>query len=220
MTMPTMINNQRNKSLEAQFNTAHSLISQAITQMGIDNMDISSIYCGSSRIDATEHKFIQDFAKYFQVVDSEYGATGNLTNLGYSQVSFYRSGPGNHEFNRDSHDAGAIKLKNGMIIASSGCWWKAGGVGVDFVVDTNGTKRPNKFGYDVFYFQLGKDNRLYPSSGDYLFATTEKEQLDCCNFEDANTCKIAEDTGCTCTKYAIMNIYPHDNKKKYWDSLP
>ena len=39
MTMPTLINDQRNKALEAQFNTAHSMISQTLTQMGSENID-------------------------------------------------------------------------------------------------------------------------------------------------------------------------------------
>ena len=219
MTMPTLINDQRNKALEAQFKKAHSLVTQVITQMSSENIDIAKIYCYDYR-DRVEHIFIKDFAKYVKVVKSEYGSTADLTKLGYKDAKFNQSAPGYHVFNSDSHDNGAIILSNGMMIASSGCWWTTGGVGLDFVVDTNGTKGPNKFGYDLFYFQLDKSNKLHPDSGDYLFATTDAQKLACCNFEKANTCSVPADTGVSCAQFALTNTWPHDKKKQYWDTLP
>ena len=220
MTMPTLINDQRNKALEAQFNTAHSMISQTLTQMGSENIDLTKMYCGASRRDQKENIFIRDFAKYFKVIKSEYGSTADLTKLGYKNSYFNQSAPGHNNFNPDSHDNGAIILSNGMMIASSGCWWTDGGVGIDFIVDTNGTKGPNKFGYDLFYFQFGDDNKLYPDAGDYMFATTDAKKVACCNFEKANTCSVPQDTGVACAQFALTNTWPHDEKKKYWDTLP
>lgn len=220
MTMPTLINKQRNKALEAQFHKAHSLVSQALTQMGSNNIDLAKMYCGTTRRDEKENIFIKDFAKYFKVVKSEYGNTADLTKLGYKNATFYQSAPGHAVFNNDSHNNGAIIISNGMMIASSGCWWRDGGVGIDFVVDTNGTKGPNKFGYDLFYFQFGDDNRLYPDSGNYMYAQTDEAQLACCNFKSANTCKVPQDTGVSCAQYAMRNVWPHDESKRYWDMLP
>ena len=220
MTMPILISNHRHKVYEAQFKVAHSLIAQTLTQMGNENIDLTRMYCGTGMPDRTHNIFIQDFAKYFKVVKSDYGNTADLTKLGYKDKTFYQSAPGRNAFNVDAHNNGAILLNNGMMIASSGCWWQKGGVGIDFIIDTNGPKRPNKFGYDVFYFQLGTDNKLYPDSGNYLYAQTDEEQLACCNFEKANTCSVPQDTGVSCAQYAIKNVYPHDNAKNYWDSLP
>ena len=219
MTMPTLINDQRNKSLEAQFNVAHSLVSQTITQMSNENIDLAKMYCYNLR-DRDEHIFIKDFAKYLKVVKSEYGETGNLTKLGYKDTTFFQSAPGRVAFNADSHNDGAILLSNGMMIASSGCWWTAGGTELDFIIDTNGPKGPNKFGYDVFYFQLDQNNKLHPDAGDYLFATTDAQKLACCNFLTANTCSVPQDTGVSCAQFALTNTWPHDEKKKYWDTLP
>lgn len=124
-----------------------------------------------------------------------------------------------NNFNHDSHNNGAIFLKNGMMIASSGCWWNANYV--DFVVDTNGIKGPNKFGYDVFYFQVGNDNRLYPSAGNfYLQGNSDGNMKKCCNFQQANTCHITYDTGTSCSLFAVQNVSPHDSSKGYWESLP
>lgn len=219
MTMPTLIGKQRNKALEAQFKKAHSLVAQVITQMSSENIDIAKIYCYNYR-DRDERVFIKDFAKYVKVVKSEYGSTADLTKLGYENSKFYQSAPGHELFKADSHDNGAIILSNGMMVASSGCWWTDGGVGLDFVVDTNGTKGPNKFGYDLFYFQLDKNNKLHPDAGDYLFATTDDQKLACCNFKSANTCKVPQDTGVSCAQYALTDTWPHDDGKRYWDMLP
>lgn len=219
MTMPTLVNNQKNKTLEAQFNVAHSLVAQAIKRMSSENIDLARQYCYNYR-DRTENIFIRDFAKYLNVVKSEYGNTADLTKLGYSDATFFQSAPGKVIFNYDSHNNGAIFLSNGMMIASSGCWWTSGGVGLDFIIDTNGTKGPNKFGYDVFYFQLDKDNKLHPDAGDYLFATTDAAKAACCNFKKARTCSVPQDTGVSCAQFAITNTSPHDKTKKYWDSLP
>ena len=106
--------------------------------MSSENIDIAKIYCYNYR-DRDERVFIKDFAKYVKVVKSEYGSTADLTKLGYENSKFYQSAPGHELFNADSHDNGAIILSNGMMVASSGCWWTDGGVGLDFVVDTNGT---------------------------------------------------------------------------------
>ena len=218
MTMPTLINNHRRIVFETQFKAAHSIINQAVLSMGNDNIDLNKYYCGNNaRNDATTHDFIKNFANYVQVVKSDYGETRDLTKLGYKKSYFNQSAPGWHNFNPDSHNDGAIFLKNGMMIASSGCWWSASYL--DFIVDTNGTKGPNKFGYDLFYFQIGPDNRLYPSSGDYSYATTDDKRLACCNFKEANTCSVPEDTGVSCAQYALQNAWPHDSKKTYWENI-
>ncbi len=105
-----------------------------------------------------------------------------------------------------------------MMIASSGCWW--GNIHVGFIVDTNGTKGPNKFGYDVFYYQINSENKLLPSAGNYfLWSTSEITNSDCCNFKES-TCVVERDTGVSCGLYAVRNVSPHDPSKKYWESLP
>ena len=220
LTMPALISNHRKKVYETQFKVAHSLVSQAVDQLAEEKFDINMFYCGTTRRDATENAFIKDFAKYFQVVKSDYSnLTDLLTRLGYPKANFNQSGPGWNNFKPDAHNNGAIFLNNGMMIASSGCWWRS--IYVDFIVDTNGVKGPNKFGYDVFYFQIGKDNRLYPSSGNYdLQSNTNATMEKCCNFKQANTCSIPMDTGVSCALYAVQNISPHDTGKGYWESLP
>ena len=220
VTMPTLMTKHRNKVYEGQFKVAHSLIAQAVDQLAQDKFDVNTYYCGANRIDAKQNTFLPDFAQYFQIIKSDYTyQTSDLTRLGYKKSYFYQSAPGARYFNYDSHNNGAIILKNGMMIASSGCWWMSRYV--DFIVDTNGTKGPNKFGYDLFYFQIGDDNKLYPSAGKYYLSNnTDALMQRCCNFREANTCSVPQDTGVSCALYALENISPHDSTKGYWESLP
>lgn len=215
LTLPSLINKYRTKVLQNQFKSAYSLVSQAVMNMSIDNPDLNSYYC-NNRLDHTENVFIKDFAKNFQVVKSDFTAQRNLKNLGYNQSNFFQTAPGNINFNTDSHNNGVIFLKNGVFIASSGCWWDYGRI--DFIVDVNGVKMPNRVGYDVFYFQIGDDNKLYPSAGNFnLQGDSEEKMVKCCNFKESGTCLL--DTGSSCSLFAIRDVYPHDKTKGYWDSL-
>ncbi|MDR1327654.1 MAG: type II secretion system GspH family protein [Heliobacteriaceae bacterium] len=216
LTMPPLIASHKKKELESRFRRAQALIENALVTMRMDVGNIDEEYCGTTGKDKSDNIFIQDFAKYFQTTEVFPGSTGNLDTIGYKIEHFSQSAPGNAYFNIDSHDDGAMFLNNGMMIASSGCWWRK--TMVDFVVDTNGVKGPNKFGYDVFYFQIDTDNRLAPSGTLGVFQGANLQA--CCNFQQENTCNVTVDTGCSCSSFAIMDEYPHDRSKRYWQSLP
>lgn len=215
MTLPNLVAKYRIKILHNQFKVAYSLISQAVMNMGVENPDLNSYYCQDRR-DQTENMFIKDFAKNFHVIKRKYSNTDNLQNLGYKESFFLQTSPGNIPFNHDGHNNGAIFINNGIMIASSGCWWRDSQI--DFIVDINGIKGPNRFGYDVFYFQIGRDNKLYPSAGNYhIISSDEEGMIKCCNFQEASTC--INDTGSSCALFAVRDVYPHDTSKKYWESL-
>ena len=226
MTLPALLNNIRNKDLEARFKTAYSLVSQAVLRMSLDEPEIAEFYCARTADgtfgDELNRTFIPAFSKYFQAVtvnnsrnDSMY-----LTRIGYSRDYFEQPFKSEH-FNDDGHNNGYMILKNGMIIFSSGCWWEGdSGAPVDFIVDTNGHRGPNKFGYDVFYFQIVEDNILMPSNSKYTYKSDATSDASCCNFEEGGTCVIPNDNGVACTYFALMDRYPNDESKSYWKSLP
>jgi hypothetical protein len=214
-----VITKYRNKVLETQFKTAYSLISQALFKMKTENPNLNDTYCGTGFSDRSNNMFIKDFSQYFHVTKLIQYNTGSLNAFGYSQAAFYLSSSKNSAFNNDVHDNGMMFLKNGMMIASSGCWWDRNRV--DFIADTNGTKGPNRFGYDVFYFQIDSDDNLVPSSGLYSFGSmTEEVNATCCNFTSSTCYGHPNNTGCSCALYALRNVYPQDSTKKYWENLP
>ncbi len=217
MTMPTVINNARNKQLETQFKKAYAMLYQAVLLMSNENPQLWQNYCGADQYDS-DYRFITDFSKQFQVLKLYGEYTSNLNFLGYKQLAFYRSENGKLNFNQDSHDNGAFVTTNGMIVFSSGCWWDRA---LDFVVDTNGLKGPNKFGYDVFYFQISKNDQLLPSSMNTTFANVGSQNAGCCAFDGnvSGTCPPA-DNGAACSRFALMDRFPGDESKTYWKNLP
>ena len=231
MTLPTVINNARNKELEARFKQAYSLVYQAVLLMGNDDPQLWQTYCSGGTRDNAQF-FIKDFSKYFQVVtkfDNKTTSKRDLRLLGYKQEYFYSVEKGRKKFNPDSYNDGAFAAKNGMIIFNSGCWW---GYSLDFVVDTNGHKGPNKFGYDVFYFQIAQNNQLLPSSINSSFQSAHSEGAGCCSFTgttDGSLCDSSDggygggswsDNGTACSKFALMDRFPGDEGKPYWKNLP
>ena len=193
--------------------------------MGNEDPQLWQTYCGkntgnSSAISNRDYdfSFINNFSKQFQtlrVYDERTHA--NLKRLGYKDNYFYASHRGKKYFNPDGYNNGAFIAKNGMIIFSSGCWWSSA---LDFVVDTNGTKGPNKFGYDVFYFQIDKKlNQLLPSTVSRTFADVSSQEAGCCNFEN-DSCNAHNDNGSACSRYALMDIFPNDENESYWKNLP
>ena len=231
MTLPTVINNARNKELEARFKQAYSLIYQAVLLMGNDDPQLWQTYCsGGTRTNS--QFFIRDFSKYFQLAgefDIKTSAKRDLRLLGYNQEYFYNVEKGKKKFNPYAYDNGAFVAKNGMIVFNSGCWWS---FALDFVVDTNGHKGPNKFGYDVFYFQIAKNNQLLPSSISNSFNSAYSESAGCCSFDgttDGGLCDGSDggysggnwsDNGAACSKFALMDRFPGNDAKPYWKNLP
>ena len=221
MTLPSVINNARNKAHEARFKQAYSLIYQAILSMGNEDPQLWKTYCGASEGVGTgayqRYDFLENFSKQFQTVAIYKKNTKDLRQLGYKNERFYRADPGMNYFNEDAYNNGAFIAKNGMIIFNSGCWWLNA---LDFTVDTNGNKGPNKFGWDVFYFQIDKKtNQLLPSSTKSHFASSGSESAACCGL-NGQQCNPKIDNGSACSKFAIMDSYPSNEGKPYWKNLP
>lgn len=221
LTLPTIIVQKRNSELEARFKTAYSLISQAVFRMSADNANIAETYCSKGADGRNSYEFIEDFSKYFQTINLYASDTRNLTKIGYKE-DFFKQTNGYEKFNIDRHNEGAFFIKNGMMIAASGCWWMANSIKpLDFIVDTNGIKGPNRLGYDVFYFQIINGNILLPATHKYTFAAIESQLKVCCDFKNSGkNCHASGDNGTACSHFALKNQYPQDESKEYWKNLP
>ena len=96
-------------------------------------------------------------------------------------------------------------------------------------VDTNGGKKPNKLGHDIFIFKVNKNN-------DTLTAGTNKPQnlsddeIEQGDYEKehqkeraGNPCNLTSSqkaNGIGCAYYALQNICPYDSSKRYFECLP
>ena len=207
LTLPSVINVYRIKQLETAFKRTSALIESAAKDtavyFGYDNFKDFNLSC--STLGETEtagcvtanqdfYKQISDyFYSRFKVVDrlgyyklcnipsKEFSGTGNLSYCNFYRGSYY------YIFNDGS-------LMSDMSFFHHG---KYDGITIPF--DTNGPKKgPNRFGYDIFYYNTGTWYKLCTASG-YGMGP--------------------EYNGRGCYDYALKDENPDDNTKGYWESL-
>jgi hypothetical protein len=76
----------------------------------------------------------------------------------------------------------------------------------DILVDTNGYKPPNRYGYDVFWWRL-QGTKVFPQAWDQ---------------GDGQNCQLVAGnwSGTMCGMYAAQDKCPWDDTKGYWECLP
>lgn len=99
---------------------------------------------------------------------------------------------------------------------------------VNFGIDINGAKGPNKLGWDVFLFQLNPDDDSLSGIAQTREYTDEEiENIDFVDSINPNRygypCNLntnMKGNGIGCSAFALKNICPWDAKKTYWECLP
>ena len=210
MTLPSVIHKYKIKSLETSFKKSYSLLSQALLKMKADDVYLDKNVGGNNN--AT-------FQQYFKIINKYNIGSRDLTHLGYKNSEFMDHSD-SIGFNQSGHQNGAFVVNNGMIIFQFVTWAtnSDNSPNMEFIIDTNGFKGPNKFGYDVFYFQIAPDNKLLPSD-QTAFNTDSLSDRVCCNLSTPKRCNPNNDNGIACAYYALKNQNPWDETKGYWESL-
>ena len=155
MTLPVIIQDTKNKELEAQFKKGYSSLQQAILRANYEGEDLNSLYSGGYITSHQEGKHLHEIIGK-QFVNSKI------------------------EDSSPAHLIQAIKGFSGKDVNTSTalvtCAWDdgyilaAGQMSIYFetvldiyiTIDTNGGTGPNRLGYDVFMFVLGKHDKLIP----------------------------------------------------------
>lgn len=212
LTLPILIQNYKKSEFETRFEKAASTVQQAVLRMSDDVPEINATYCYCSHR-VCPSTFIPDFSKYLIASSVKDIDTTNLNVLGYKDVYFFQASKTPAYFSTYGFPGGAITLNDGTTILSGNCWYA---YKVDFAVDVNGKNPPNKFGYDVFYFQIQDDNSVKPYP--LYFENTEitEDQITtCCDFNNPNSCTwaAAVNNGVTCGVQALRN------QDTYWKNL-
>lgn len=176
MTLPTVINNSRNKALETALKKNYSVIEQALNMYQAQNGErflVENAERGSVKSMLMNYmKSVQDCGMGSndpQACIPNYGI-GNENN---SKV--YKTFNGKTELGLSKFDDGQFVINDGSLILIENV--ESSGV-VYISVDVNGyNKNPNRFGQDLFMFQLMKETgRLLPMGAkgtDYYSDTDE-----------------------------------------------
>ena len=167
MTLPALMNNHRNKALEAGLKRSYSVLSQALDMYYAQTGEKLT----SETLDTHELKPI--LMKYLNVVqDCGFGASDpneacvpNTGSSGYIEQEgevFYKTFNGKHNINIQLFDDGQFVLNDGSLILLENAS-ASSPKRLYISVDLNGFhKLPNRLGHDLFMFQVDEKGRLLP----------------------------------------------------------
>lgn len=193
LVMPQIVLGQKAAKAKSQFNTAYSLMAKAIADMDSDEISINpNDY-------KTGGSFINEFKKYNKITIDNYTLSENVrykTRSKGTQVSA----------NMNYFDDGKFVLNNGMIVMLENPNNNPNGLLVS--IDINGEKQPNKWGYDLFTFEVIGDD-IYPVGAPETGQATNAKNLWGAN--RANVKKYCDDNeqsnlnGITCGYFAASD---------------
>ena len=154
LTMPSLMNNVQNRQYESGFKTAYSTVSQALTYLVGHDLYTPGEVCTTQN--AGYEEYGGSCADMFKLAFEGIHAFGTSRSQSkyYSKYKTFN----NNAFSSVYLDDGYFELKNGMFVH-----FETGGrtVAPIVIMDTNGAKKPNRFGYDTFAFIID-DGRVYP----------------------------------------------------------
>lgn len=211
MTIPTLITKYKRKELQTRFNKTYAVVNQALKltmlDLGLDESSDFKIY-----YDKDKNKLKQNFTEINKVWESKFrGATKlNKLNKSYPQYDFWgNTWPYGYFYNYNTKNT--FLLPSGAQISDldyDGNVSYQSSIALVIFFDTNGPEKgPNRAGYDLFYYYNdGKIHNYYLAPSCTPLAKPINPYWQGIQYS-------------TCSIYAMQNINPYDNSKKYWDSI-
>ena len=201
MTLPSLIKQTQGKELEAQLKKAYSVIQTAYNQMTYDERQILN------KTDYPANTFRTKFMKYFKTIKDcgnsscENSSINDEGDIDYSSKHYKTYN--NKTMNIAALDDGQFFISDGMFIMIENT---GGGPYFYITVDVNGyNKKPNRWGHDLFTFQITDNGKLLPMGAPGTSFT---------NFEYfCSTTSTQNGNGIACTYKALTD-------KNYFKNLP
>ena len=210
VTMPVLIQNSRNKQLEAGLKKGASEIAQALDMYQAENGELFKAHSNSSKIK-------NELIKYFNVLeDCGFGHSDAdsacIKNYGDADKNSntYKNFNGTNSIDLNKFDDGQFVLADGslILIENNNNLDGNGTVGNIYLsIDVNGyNKKPNKLGQDLFMFQLDDNGKLIPMGAKGSAFYSENDTY-CSKTSTSNM------NGVGCTYKALSD-------PSFWKSLP
>ena len=221
LTIPTVVKHYKAKVLETAFKKSVSNLYQAYDltrqQLGVDNIYQTYVICTSKDncYDKNSQEFKVAFEKNLKVTKKYDRKFYPLQNYNGTKLITTNTGMD-------------YPCVSGILADGSSYGMNVNGDGsnkvyIHLFIDTNGPyKKPNKYGHDIFKFDIGKDDKISPIAMTKLYTEEELENQywpDLAGYPCSIKSKQASN-GAGCSYYAMNNINPDDKTKKYWESLP
>ncbi len=222
MTLPTLLSNYKLKELQTQFQKTYTELNELSTLFKIKEGISVSEYASIN----TTNKTMKQLFKYFKSMEMIDSSTFNNKdeegNVKYSEIEI-NSMTGQRLRVGPCDDSGFYMDSSGKILSYVGDAVSNGEDGPVVCIDINGYKKPNRYGFDIFVFYFTTDGYVYPMGQTHKNNTTKTSCADHCssNFyvEGSDHCSkkfSGVKNHVACAYYALADINPEDNNKKYW----
>ena len=210
MTLPSVINKYKAKVFETGFKKSYANIQNAYimtkASLGVSNIRAEyATYDEANRVYPRREEFLAAFYKELKVIktipEPKYIIYSGTRNTGIATAAPHVS--------KILPDRSGV----GVIINSSNIY---------ISVDTNGPySGPNRLGFDTFVFYVDGKDKIVPLKSKSSDVCMEENDSDACTLTYPCSVKINKSSnGMGCAWYAINNISPDNDTKKYWDNLP
>ena len=206
MTMPALMQDYKYKEFDARFKVAQNVLNNAVSWFHArDRMIYGYTYCttqnGSNDYEkCLEHGASEVFQTFFgEAFTSLYGAEKHHSE--YNQI--YKNFSGATEFYAVYIDDGHMQIPNGMSIL-----FEVNGYSDEPIIhiDINGiNEKPNRFGYDIFSFMIGKNDKVCPVGSSQCGIRLIYAE-DTTDFTESKYCNPTSDSnlnGLTCGYFAV-----------------
>ena len=191
MTIPTLVANYQKKETVTALKKAYSQLSQAVKMSELENGDKEYW-----NYDLPAETFMNTYLKPFlKDVEQTNGFDIHKT-INYK----YLNGDRITESSVNDKNNSVIKLSDGTIIFVDG-WSSGENTGRGILVDTNGFKKPNILGRDLFAFGITPSFGLAPSH----WGKVEREEALSDKLHMCSKSKSAGNSGYACTLVIMMD---------------
>ena len=239
LTMPSLIKNYQRKVLKTQFAKSYSMLSQAVEGASVEYNDCNAnnteeikalIYdklnkAQGKTLNTTDRKIIFNNYKQYSLtgVDANTDLHTNCLIGGQNYISAW--GPVYQAVTADGAFVGLCSHARAGSPEIAGETAYSSGHGTFITVDTNGLKRPNRFGEDIFAFHVNAntckletaytprtiqpDEEGYDSSYGYTVITQ-------CSLTDTKS----DSNGFPCAVFALKDTCPDGSNRTYWECIP
>ena len=205
LSIPLAISGRMAAQAKGQFNTAYALLQHAVADMSSSGIELQqSLYIGVEQNGRAASNSIYNKFKPFLKISYDCGAFDNVNPkiCASTDERGYEGYSGNSDTQLNTIVSnGSFVLQNGMLVAFSGT---TRSMNLFVTVDINGkNKLPNKWGWDVFTFQV-LDGELVPAGAPGTGYEPEHPNLWGNNprsYCDPNS--NAQSNGATCAYYAL-----------------
>lgn len=164
LTIPTVLSNYQDKATIVQLKKDYNIITQAFNSIKVDNGELQD-WCPynqySTQIDASTCA-ANLFSKYLRIEKYCGPNAGCIPAIGYKSLyddGTYSTSLSNNIYQKMMLSDGSTLIVEGQPDAT------LGGIHLlDLIVDINGLKAPNRWGYDVFEFMAfsANENPIWP----------------------------------------------------------